>query len=79
MDAQKQTKNPSIQRLLGVSPGIGKAFGLDEGWGARVIAAVGNYGEIFDRNLGPATKLGLERGQNALWSKGGLLYAPPFQ
>ena len=58
---------------------IGKAFGLDEAWGARVLSAVGNYGEIFDRNLGPATKLGLERGQNALWSKGGLLYSPPFQ
>lgn len=79
VEPQKQSKNPSVQRLLGVSPGIGKAFGLDEAWGARVIAAVGNYGEIFDRNLGPATKLGLERGQNALWSKGGLLYAPPFQ
>ncbi|MGA0597814.1 amino acid ABC transporter substrate-binding protein [Enterovirga sp. CN4-39] len=79
VEAQKQSKNPSIQRLLGVSAGIGKAFGLDEAWGARVIASVGNYGEIFDRNLGPATKLGLERGQNALWSKGGLLYAPPFQ
>ncbi len=44
-----------------------------------MIQAVGNYGEIFDRNLGPNTKLGLERGLNALWSKGGLLYAPPFQ
>jgi general L-amino acid transport system substrate-binding protein len=79
VDAQKGSKNPAVQRLLGVSPGIGKAFGLDEAWGARVIASVGNYGEIFDRNLGPATKLGLKRGQNALWSKGGLLYAPPFQ
>ncbi|TDR92970.1 amino acid ABC transporter substrate-binding protein [Enterovirga rhinocerotis] len=79
VEAQKQSKNPSVQRLLGVSPGIGKAFGLDESWGARVIASVGNYGEIFDRNLGPATKLGLERGQNALWNKGGLLYSPPFQ
>ena len=79
VETQKQSKNPSVQRLLGVSAGIGKAFGLDESWGARVIAAVGNYGEIFDRNLGPATKLGLERGQNALWNKGGLLYSPPVQ
>ena len=79
VETQKQSKNPSVQRLLGVSAGIGKAFGLDEAWGARVIAAVGNYGEIFDRNLGPATKLGLERGQNALWNKGGLLYSPPVQ
>lgn len=78
-DEQKKSKSPAIQRLLGVAPGIGKAFGLDEDWGARVIKAVGNYGEIFDRNLGPATKLGLERGQNALWTKGGLLYSPPVQ
>lgn len=62
-----------------MSPGIGKAFGLDEAWGARVLAAVGNYAEIFERNLGPTTKLGLDRGQNALWSKGGLLYAPLVQ
>lgn len=79
VDEQKKSKNPSIQRLLGVAPGIGKAFGLDEDWGARVIKAVGNYGEIFDRNLGPKTKLGLQRGQNALWNQGGLLYSPPFQ
>jgi general L-amino acid transport system substrate-binding protein len=76
---QKTAKNPEIQRLLGVTPGIGRDFGLDDAWGARVIAAVGNYAEIFDRNLGPKTKLGLERGQNALWSHGGLLYSPPFQ
>lgn len=62
-----------------MSPGIGKAFGLDEAWGARVLAAVGNDAEIFERNLGPTTKPGLDRGQNALWSKGGLLYAPPVQ
>ncbi|WP_338056207.1 amino acid ABC transporter substrate-binding protein [Telmatospirillum siberiense] len=79
VEQQKASKDPAVQRLLGVAPGIGKAFGLDETWGARVIAAVGNYGEIFDRNLGPGTKLGLDRGLNALWSKGGLLYAPPFQ
>jgi len=79
VEQQKSSKNPAILRLLGVTPGVGKAFGLDEVWVARVIAAVGNYGEVFDRNLGPNTKLGLERGQNALWSKGGLLYSPPFQ
>ena len=79
VEAQKASGNPAVQRLLGVTPGIGKTFGLDEDWGARVLLAVGNYGEIFERNLGPGTKLGLERGQNALWTKGGLLYAPPFQ
>jgi general L-amino acid transport system substrate-binding protein len=79
LEQQKSSKNPEVRRLLGVAPGIGKDFGLDDAWGARVIAAVGNYGEVFDRNLGPKTKLGLERGQNALWSQGGLLYSPPFQ
>jgi general L-amino acid transport system substrate-binding protein len=79
VEQQATSANPAIQRLLGVAPGIGKAFGLDETWGRRVIRTVGNYGEIFDRHLGPGTKLNLERGQNALWTKGGLLYAPPFQ
>jgi general L-amino acid transport system substrate-binding protein len=79
LEQQKGSKNPEIQRLLGVTSGVGRAFGLDDAWGARVIATVGNYGEIFDRNLGPNTKLALQRGQNALWTNGGLLYAPPFQ
>jgi general L-amino acid transport system substrate-binding protein len=79
VEQQKSSKNPEIRRLLGTTPGIGKDFGLDDAWGVRVIAAVGNYGEVFDRNLGLKTKLGLERGQNALWNKGGLLYSPPFQ
>ncbi|MFT4115226.1 amino acid ABC transporter substrate-binding protein [Bradyrhizobium sp.] len=79
VEAQKKSESPAIRRLLGVTPGIGKNFGLDESWGARVIAAVGNYGEIFERNLGPKTSLRLARGQNALWRDGGLLYSPPFQ
>ncbi|MDH2344053.1 amino acid ABC transporter substrate-binding protein [Bradyrhizobium sp. SSUT112] len=79
VEAQKKSESPAIQRLLGVTPGIGKSFGLDDVWGARVIAAVGNYGEVFERNLGPKTALQLARGQNALWRDGGLLYSPPFQ
>lgn len=79
VEEQKTSKNPSVQRLLGVQEGIGKAFGLDDGWAARVIGAVGNYGEIYERNLGPATPLKLERGQNALWTNGGLMYSPPIQ
>ena len=59
--------------------GIGKSFSLPEDWAAKVISSVGNYGEIFARNLGVNTPLGLERGQNALWRDGGLLYAPPIQ
>jgi general L-amino acid transport system substrate-binding protein len=79
VDAQKSSKNAETQRLLGVVPGIGKAFGLDEAWAYRVVKQVGNYAEIFDRNLGPKTTLRLERGENALWRDGGLLYAPPIQ
>lgn len=67
-----------IKRLLGGDPDAGKGLGLDGQWAQRVLAAVGNYGEIFERNLGPGTDIGLERGQNALWTAGGLMYAPPF-
>jgi general L-amino acid transport system substrate-binding protein len=55
------------------------AFGLDARWTARVIEKVGNYGEIFERNLGAKTPLGMTRGLNALWTEGGLMYAPPFR
>lgn len=79
VEEQKSSKNPVVQRLLGAQEGIGKAFGLDDAWAARVIAAVGNYGEVFNRNLGPETTLRLERGQNALWTDGGLMYSAPIQ
>lgn len=79
VEEKKQSDNPAVQRLLGVQEGVGKAFGLDEAWAARVITAVGNYGEVYDRNLGPDTPLKLERGLNALWSNGGLMYSPPIQ
>lgn len=71
--------DPSVKRFLGLEPGITDGFGLDARWTARVIAQVGNYGEIFDRNLGPRTSLGMTRGLNALWTDGGLMYAPPFR
>jgi general L-amino acid transport system substrate-binding protein len=71
--------DPEIARLLGVSPGNGAALGLDEAWARHVIAGVGNYGEVFERNLGTATPIALERGLNALWTRGGLLFAPPLR
>jgi len=77
LDQSMKSDDPEVKRLLGVTPGNGKALGLDEDWAARAIRAVGNYGEIFDRNLGMGSPLKLERGLNELWSKGGLLYAPP--
>jgi len=69
---------PEVRRLLGTDPGVGAAMGLDDGWALRVLAAVGNYGELFDRHLGPATPLGIDRGINDLWTRGGLMFAPPL-
>jgi general L-amino acid transport system substrate-binding protein len=71
--------DPEIARLLGVSAGNGAALGLDEAWARHVIADVGNYGEVFERNLGPSTPIAMERGLNALWTRGGLLFAPPLK
>ncbi len=79
IDSFSASKDPQVRRLLGLDAGIGKSFGLGDKWAYNVIKAVGNYGEIWDRNVGLKTPLKLERGQNALWNKGGLLYAPPFQ
>jgi general L-amino acid transport system substrate-binding protein len=79
IDSVANTQDPQVRRLLGTDPGVGKGFGLDDRWAYRAIKAVGNYGEIWNRNLGPATPLKLERGLNAQWNKGGLLYSPPFQ
>lgn len=75
----KGTKDPNINRLLGSEGNLGGMLGLDKQWVVRVIKAVGNYGEIFERNVGPKTPIGLSRGLNAQWSEGGLQYAPPFR
>ena len=74
-----KSDNPEINRLLGTEGNLGAMLGLDKDWAHKVIKAVGNYGEIFDRNLGPKTPIALERGLNDLWSRGGLIYAPPFR
>ncbi|MFH1123909.1 MAG: amino acid ABC transporter substrate-binding protein [Pseudomonadota bacterium] len=79
VDEMLKSADPNIQRFLGVTPGMGKALGLDEKWAYNIIKQVGNYGEIFDRNVGPNTPLKLDRGLNALWTKGGLMYAAPFR
>jgi general L-amino acid transport system substrate-binding protein len=68
-----------VQRILGTSEDTGKLLGLDKEWAYRAIKAVGNYGEMFERNLGPNSTLKLPRGANNLWSKGGLIYAPPVR
>ena len=79
VDEMLKNEDPEIKRLLGTTPGMGKALGLDEQWAYRIIKQIGNYGEIFERNVGINTPLKLERGQNALWTQGGLIYAPPIR
>jgi len=79
VDEMKNSLNEEIQRLLGVSGEYGEMLGLSKDWAYNIIKAIGNYGESFDRNIGPDTPIGLERGLNALWTKGGILYAPPFR
>ena len=78
-DLAKNSKNPEIQRLLGVTGHFGKMLGLDNKWAYNIITQVGNYGESFERNLGVNTPLGIKRGVNALWNNGGILYSPPFR
>ena len=75
----KDSKDPVVQRILGTSEDTGKLLGLDKDWALRAIKAVGNYGEIFERNVGPKSALKLPRGANNLWNKGGLMYAPPIR
>ena len=77
-DEKAKSKNASVRRLLGLEGNDGPSMGLDADWAARTIKAVGNYGEIFDRNLGPNSPLAINRGLNALWDAGGVLYAPPM-
>ena len=79
VDEMLNSKDPAIQRFLGVTPGNGAALGLDEKWAYNIVKQVGNYGEVFERNVGVNTTLGLERGLNALWTNGGLMYSPPFK
>lgn len=78
---RREATRPEIRRLLGVEPGFGAMLGLDDDWAFNAIRQVGNYGEIFERNVGARSALKLERGQNALWnaSPPGLLYAPPLR
>jgi general L-amino acid transport system substrate-binding protein len=79
VDDMMSSNDPQIQRFLGKTPGMGKALGLDENWAYNIVKQVGNYGEIFERNIGVDTPLGLERGLNDLWTRGGLMYAAPVR
>jgi general L-amino acid transport system substrate-binding protein len=78
-DVKKSSQDPEVQRLLGVTDKMGEGMGLSKDWAYNIIKAVGNYGEIFERNIGTSTPIRLDRGLNALWNKGGLQYAPPVR
>ena len=73
------TDNPEINRMLGAEGDLGNMIGLDKAWAWRAIKMVGNYGEVFDKPIGSKTPIGLDRGLNALWTNGGILYSPPFR
>jgi general L-amino acid transport system substrate-binding protein len=79
VDEKLKSDDPNVQRFLGVTPGNGQALGVDEKWAYNIIKNVGNYAEIFDRNLGPSTPMKLDRGLNKLYKQGGLMYSPPFK
>ncbi len=79
VEEQAKSSTPAVQRLLGSAGDLGSRLGLDNKWMVQAIKATGNYGEIFERNVGKDSPLKLERGLNATWSKGGLMYALPFK
>ena len=79
VDEQVKSPNPEIKRLLGTEGNFGEQLGLTRDWVVRIVKHVGNYGEAFDRNVGVGSKLGIERGLNRLWTKGGIQYAPPIR
>lgn len=79
VDQARSSTDPSVQRFLGVSEDTGKLLGLDKAWAYRAVKAVGNYGEVFERNVGAKSLLKLPRGLNKQWNQGGLVYAPPIR
>jgi len=79
VDSMKGSTNPAVKRLLGSEGKFGENIGLGNDWAYNIIKQVGNYAEVFDANVGPSTPLGIARGVNALWSKGGIQYAPPIR
>ena len=79
VDEMLKSPNPAVRRLLGVEGDFGKGLGLSADWAYRIVKAVGNYGEVFERNVGAGSPIKIKRGLNALWSKGGLQYAPPVR
>jgi general L-amino acid transport system substrate-binding protein len=79
VDEMAKSDKPELKRVFGTDGNLGEQLGLTKDWVSRIVKAVGNYGESFDRNVGAGSKLGIARGINALWSKGGIQYAPPMR
>jgi general L-amino acid transport system substrate-binding protein len=79
IDEALHSAKPEVRRFVGAEGGFGKLVGLDDDWALRAVRAVGNYGEMFERNIGSHSRLGIPRGLNQLWSDGGILYAPPLR
>jgi len=78
-NVRSRMNDPAVQRALGADEDISKALGVEPGWALRAVQSVGNYGEMFERNLGRASPLKIERGLNRLWTQGGLMYSPPMR
>ena len=79
VDEKAKSNSPEIKRLLGSEGDFGKTLGLTRDWSYRIVKHVGNYGEIFDKNVGEGSRLKIRRGLNNLWTKGGIQYAPPIR
>ncbi len=79
VDEMAKSDKPELKRVFGTDGNLGEQLGLTKDWVSRIVKAVGNYGESFDRNVGAGSKLGIARGLNKLWNKGGIQYAPPIR
>jgi general L-amino acid transport system substrate-binding protein len=79
IDEAVKSKKPEVMRLVGTEGNFGEQAGLTRDWAVRIVRSVGNYAQIFERNVGVESKLGIPRGLNHLWSNGGILYAPPIR
>lgn len=79
IDAMMKSTNPKIKRFVGTEGNYGEQLGLTKDWAVRIIKLVGNYGEVFERNVGSGSRLKIDRGLNKLWDKGGIMYAPPIR
>ena len=79
VDTMLKSDKPEMKRVLGTDGNLGEQLGLTKDWVVRIVKAVGNYGETFERNVGTGSPLGIARGVNNLWNKGGIQYAPPIR